>query len=282
MSMTAVLRDTSARRFLNHHITKPSVPARVPAVIQPSGFHAGTLGTAFELLLCQGLFQRYPCKGHYKAVPRGIAFLEADWSCFPPDVSEAVLAHIEPALAVHGSIRKDTPLTDEQVRATIMLAYAVSFFRAPTWWAFSYHKAVEIIERPIPRATLDELKAMVELVPWQAFEPQRRIHFNPEFGVATRKLYGADADLAVDGTLVDVKTQQHCYVGIKAIRQVVCYAALANRYGMDGKAPFRSISRVGVYLARAGRLETFDLRECLAREDEKAVTEMLVGFYGEG
>jgi len=28
--------------------------------------------------------------------------------------------------------------TDDHIRAAIMLSHAVSFFRAPTWWAFRF------------------------------------------------------------------------------------------------------------------------------------------------
>jgi hypothetical protein len=131
----------------------------------------------------------------------------------------------------------------------------------------------------VPRAVLDEMKRMYELVPWREFEPKERLLVNPEFGPATQALYGADADMVLDDIMLDIKTTQRCSVGIEAIRQLVCYALLGNRYGLDGEAPFGSIHRVGVYLARCGKLQIFDLRECVAEQGEEAVVKMLMGWY---
>lgn len=279
MSLTAVLRDGPTIAYLNRHINKPNVPTFVKPTVPPGDFHAGTIGTAFELLMVQGLRNRFPSTGHVRAAERGIAFLEADWSCFPDETSDRVLEHIKPAVPVLADLGGERVPTDEHIRASIMLAHAVSFFRAPTWWAFRHWHVMDVVEREVTRAVLDEMKRMYELVPWHEFEPKERLFVNPEFGSATEALWGADADMVLDDVMLDIKTTRRCSVGIKEIRQLVCYALLGNRYGLDGEPPFDTINRVGVYLARCGQLHVFDLRECVAEQGEEAVVKMLMGWY---
>ncbi len=97
---------------------------------------------------------------------------------------------------------------------------------------------------------------------------------NPEFGAGTLVLGGADGDLLVDDAIVDVKTACGS-ISVEDIRQVVGYALLANRLGVDRYRPVR-VERVGVYLARRGDLRLYDLRDCIPDGSRDQVLDYLL------
>jgi hypothetical protein len=81
-------------------------------------------------------------------------------------------------------------------------------------------------------------------------------NLNPTFA-GSAALGGADADLIVDGLLVDLKTVKQPRLGREAFWQIAGYALadFDDRY---------QIKRVGLYYSRHGRLYTWNLRDFLS------------------
>ena len=78
---------------------------------------------------------------------------------------------------------------------------------------------------------------------------------NPEFGRATAMVGGADADIIIDGMLVDVKTTKNGRFTTDYYHQLVGYWALSMLGGVDKASPC-DIGRLGVYFSRHGVLKT--------------------------
>ena len=76
------------------------------------------------------------------------------------------------------------------------------------------------------------------------------IRLNPDFGIASTLVRGADADIVADDVLVDIKTGRKPTFTLKHFRQLAGYAALQR---LAERPDFRE---VGVYLARYGKLLT--------------------------
>jgi len=279
MSLTAVLRDSCTVRHLNTMIHKPDVLPSVPPLVERGQAHPGTMGTAFELLMLRGLMWRQDIRGRVRAPDRGVELLRSRNSPFSPKTSRLLGNMLAADSTMMFSPFVPTKDWDTKARRAWRLAIGTSFFRASIWWEGGDELAHQQIFSKLPEGVADELGALHDLVPWEVFEPNKRFVVNPEFGDGTLKLWGADADLVVDDMLIDIKTKSRCGVGIKDIRQLVCYALLANRFGLNGQKPYDSIKRVGVYMARVGELRVFDLRECIGRRDEKRVLQWLLGFY---
>jgi hypothetical protein len=98
----------------------------------------------------------------------------------------------------------------------------------------------------------------------------------PTFGEGSRRLGGADADLILGSTLLDVKTTKEQKAKASAVLQVVAYALLANRFGVDGAPEAREIDTVGLYFARAGAVVRFPLGACIADGDRDPVLDFLL------
>ena len=78
---------------------------------------------------------------------------------------------------------------------------------------------------------------------------------NPTFD-GSRDVGGADADLVVDGTLIDIKTTVEQRISNNWLWQLLGYVLLdySDRYGING---------IGLYLARQGILISWDLEEAI-------------------
>ena len=144
-----------------------------------------------------------------------------------------------------------------QARACLDLASLETIYRA------GYSTT---IGQPRSAAQVRELEHLVSIVPWDWFEPTRELLLNPTFGDGSRGVGGADADLYLDGCVLELKTTQSAFFGLPIVRQLVGYAALAWRFGVDG-ATTRPDS-IGVYFCRTGRWRMFELNEVVRDHEE--------------
>jgi len=125
-----------------------------------------------------------------------------------------------------------------------------------------------------------ELQALYEIVPWQEFQPKERLVLNPVFGEGSRLLGGADADLVLDEQLIEIKTVPKQTLTLETVRQLVGYALLANKYGVNGDGRDDTILRLGVYYSRTGMLHRFALGNCIDAENDHDVLNFLLSFSG--
>ena len=97
------------------------------------------------------------------------------------------------------------------------------------------------------------------------------VYLNPEFGLASRFVGGADADIILDGKLIDFKVTGKATFKVGYWRQLVGYLVLADAHttlhesgiydkmglGDDPEArPLPDIDEIGVYFARHGEFSS--------------------------
>jgi hypothetical protein len=192
----------------------------------------------------------------------------------PELAPDSLTQRLAAALRRAEQLRVLAPPSDEALEACFVLAELDVIMRAGLHW-YREH-TVEVSE-------LEELRALLALVPWPDFEGLEYEVLNPHFREGSRLLGGADGDLLVDDLLVDIKTRKDAHLAIEDVRQCVCYALLANRYrvgGLDqeerGRWPSsRTVAAIGLYHARAGRMHHFELHECLRPQDEEKVLRVI-------
>ena len=111
----------------------------------------------------------------------------------------------------------------------------------------------------IPKAHwIDDLRELS----WRFYDEyghlaSRPFVLNPTFD-GSRHVGGADADLIVDGTLIDIKCTSKNEIQADWLRQVLGYVLLdySDRYRITG---------IGIYMARQGVLFQWDLEEALEK-----------------
>ncbi len=264
MSLTRVIDTSHVKRFLNDHIRKPDVPRLAPPVVPlTDGLDPGLMGTAFDLLLSHMLRVRVGAHGAVTAPGRGLdclwMFAERGYAC--PLTMDVAIKRFKKARNTLSAYDGVLPVPPEVADAVVYLARVAIIYRSWflwTGWRDKQYRQARLLA-PVAPAMRDELTALVSIVPWDRFVG--RVCVNPEFGEGSLALGGADGDLLVDDAIIDVKTVSRS-IGIEDVRQVVGYALLANRFGVDRYRPVK-VERVGVYLSRRGDLRVFDLRDCI-------------------
>jgi len=149
-------------------------------------------------------------------------------------------------------------------RYCVALAYFEQFFRATLRSLMA-----SPLLYPTPRRTVEEVLTLAQdswlddlcALSWTFYECCREligrpVILNPTFQ-GSEDVGGADADLIVDGCLIDIKTTTRVEIRSVWLWQLLGYALLdySNEYG---------IRAVGLYLARQGLLLRWPLRELMA------------------
>lgn len=107
-----------------------------------------------------------------------------------------------------------------------------------------------------------ELQQLIDITPISQFRANSACVLNPTFGDASRLVGGADGDLFIDGSLIEIKTSISPTLTKKQQRQLVGYAVLANMGGIDGVGSDAArVLRLGYYEARFGTLLTYPLAD---------------------
>jgi hypothetical protein len=118
--------------------------------------------------------------------------------------------------------------------------------------------------RPINETVVEDVGNMLALVRPEDFRAKRTCVLNPTFGAASEIVGGADGDLFIDGTLVDIKVNKHLEMGRDVFNQIFGYFCLSCIGGVDGCRG--KVSCIGVYFARYGVLHRLPI-ESLVEPD---------------
>lgn len=110
---------------------------------------------------------------------------------------------------------------------------------------------------------IEDLRRLISLVDPRLFKARRFCLLNPTFGEASRLVGGADADLVIDETIIDIKTIKNLKIQREHFNQLIGYFVLHEIAGIDNLIPKPEITRVGIYFSRFGYLYTIDLSDVI-------------------
>ncbi|MFL5352210.1 hypothetical protein [Archangium sp.] len=110
---------------------------------------------------------------------------------------------------------------------------------------------------------MNELRGLAEIIPDNVLNPRSSCILNPTFGQASIDIGGADADLILDGTLIEIKTSKSPIFSKAYTKQLIGYYILSTLGGIDQAPIGTTIERIGVYSSRYGKLLTIPLPEIL-------------------
>jgi hypothetical protein len=251
MSLTSLIDgNPTLRARLLSEFNKPEFRLKVDIKAPPLTTSHGLTGTAFDYLL-----RFYAKKLNPQARTRpwtaegALALLCAKNSLLPDAkrmFDEAQACYQE---FLSSDIERPTRRLAE---FSVRLAYLENIYR------------VRVVDReafmPVSSAILDDLEGMLKLVRSEDFRATRRCVLNPTFGIASGLVGGADADLIIDDTLVDIKTGKHLVLDREIFNQLVGYYILSCIGGIDN-CPAGTIKQLAVYYARYGVLHRINISE---------------------
>lgn len=98
------------------------------------------------------------------------------------------------------------------------------------------------------------------------FSPKKKIILNPTFGEGSTLVGGADADLIIDNTLIDIKTTKDLKISRPIFNQLIGYYLIYLIGGIDNHKDV-NIENLGIYFSRYNVLWTISTKEIGNQED---------------
>jgi hypothetical protein len=264
MSLSSLLEtDSELTGYLRTLVATPRLPSPTPALVAPPrSRNYGLVGTAFDYLLRWQLQRTNPAA----RARRWVA--EAAIGRLPASQRPQATALLQWAKEQHSHFLDHGNLTEDLCVAAIGLAQLDTVFRSGQGLA-------EVGAPPLPQDIAD-LVALLAAVPASLARPLDRCLLNPTFGEASVAVGGADADLLLDDTLVDVKTTKIFKLERMAFDQLIGYVLLATLGGIDADPePSKAITQVAIYFARYSSLVAWPLGRLLPETALRAAADWL-------
>lgn len=97
---------------------------------------------------------------------------------------------------------------------------------------------------------LIDLKSLLKNLNWRSVKVQNHCILNPTYGKGSSFILGADSDLIIDDTLIDIKVTQELKLKRSYLNQLIIYYTLYLIGGVDNFPGKVKINYLAVYFAR--------------------------------
>lgn len=268
MSLTSLVsQKTTVRQKLADWFPKPRLPLDGALIVPSVAKNRSLIGTAYDYLL---RFHLERSMAHATG-PRWIAYAALNWLnereldggvmvgddlCEVADVAGLMSLFILDAEDQRERFLKSGRVTKKLIQAALNLAHCDVLHRIG-WLDARFGEAAGDDE-------VAELRSLIKVTPLDKFTDCETCLLNPDFGVGSTRIGGADADLLLDDTLIEVKTTINLQLRVETWRQLIGYAALNEHFPIGGGHEPRPIRNIGIYFARHGVFKTWPLRHLVA------------------
>lgn len=145
-------------------------------------------------------------------------------------------------------------VTDELLRCVLRLGKLDVIYRS--------NRPVEDFQET-DEQDVQDLRNLLGLVDANTFRTSEPVVLNPTFGLASKKVRGADADFILGDLLVDIKTVKMLALRGDDFYQLLGYYMLSQIGGIDLAPASLEIRRIGIYFSRYGYLHVMPLEEII-------------------
>ncbi len=250
MSLTSFLRDNAdVRERFRQEFKKPKFLAKNDIVAPPLTTNYSTVGTAFDYLLrffLQHLNPNTIDKGYWVA-ELAVDLLDEDAKLYAK--GGKIVSRAKKDLR---DFLNNGQMSDALMESALLLATLDPIYRAGLG-----HEMIGVVHKD----DIQDLKNLISAVNKRTFTAKRLCVINPTFGSASDLVGGADADLVVDDTLIDIKTTKKLTLERSALNQVLGYYVLHHIAGVGELNPKPAITKVAIYFSRFGCLYVVPLSE---------------------
>lgn len=243
MSLSTFVERKDVKEYLRLNVPKPWFQVKAEIKAPPLTTAYGWAGTSLDYLLRFYLQKLNTCaKESGWVAEESLAILGS--SRVDPSALKRARGIVARARQLHRTYLKEKRAqkpNEALVRAAIDLAQLDLVKRIGRF---------ELL--PIDGAMVDDVSNMLALVRADDFRAKRTCVLNPTFGAASELVGGADGDIFIDDTLIDIKVNKNLEIGRDIFNQLVGYYCLSCIGGIDGCRG--KITCVAVYFARFGIL----------------------------
>ncbi|MDG6251028.1 hypothetical protein [Methanocalculus sp.] len=266
---------------------------RPKIVHEPKTPNSREVGTAFDYLLRFVLKAENPSAITHRWVAyRSLESLEGN------EKERAISLLIE-SEELYSSFLETKEINDDLIKSTLYLAKLEAVYRS----GFSLQE----IGLAIDSRDITDLRNLINGVPKELIIAKKCCILNPGFGIADNLTRGADADLLIDNTFIDIKTTKDHNFSNRQFHQLMGYVVLQqlgllylnNIHKVDAIGLFddmaeekfnlifekdlaflnAKIEKIGIYFSRFNQLFTLDLNEIVP--EGKINWELLAWFEKE-
>jgi hypothetical protein len=161
----------------------------------------------------------------------------------------------------------DGLLTDSLIKSALYLARLDVTFRAGMVDANLGNETEQDIQ---------DVRQLFSIINHDHFKVENNCFINPTFGDGSLLVGGADGDLIIDDTLIDLKVTKSLAVERDYLNQTIAYYILSLIGGVNGDKSLKPIKNIGIYFARHGVLWKIPLTQLA---DEKSTLEFKDWFH---
>ncbi len=253
MSLTSFIAEKDVKAKLHEVFPFSRIRLEQKPMIEPLTTHYSLVGTAFDYLLRFSLQRLYA----HVVVKPWIAELAAigQYSDIAEIYNETMAMQavkvVEQAKHFHKQYLQTGILTNELLRSILLLAQIDPFFRAR-----KLYEPFGVVDGQ----DVDDLRHLFAAIPFEHFLSQSVCLLDPTFG-SSNLVGGADVDLVLDQTMIDIKTTKFPQIKREYIDQLLGYYILYRLGGVTGMPERHMISELGIYFSRYGYMYTCPLEQ---------------------
>lgn len=253
MSLTSFLNLAEVREKFKQEFNKPTFKIKKTILAPPKTTNYNHVGTAFDYLFRFYIERLNP---NVKTQPW---VAEETINCNLVN-DKKLLSKIKDIIKVakenYQTYLKTGIFTKEILHSALLLAHVDIIYRTKG-------EAISANFGSIEEKDAEDLRNLIELINPKNFKANKICLLNPTFGFASKLVGGADADLIIDDTLIDIKTTKKLEFKRDYLNQLVGYYILNKIDKADECKNKIEIKKLGVYYSRYGLLFTFPVKEVL-------------------
>lgn len=252
MSLTSFITSSKDYRdLIRDNFVKPKFNAG-SLIAEPKTKNYGLVGTAFDYLLRFKIGRENKCetKPWVASMPKQFPLVEE--------------INIEAQTSLNLYL-KTGKMTKSLMESVLKLATIDNIVRSG--------QGADMVGSVNP-LDLADLSNLYRLIDAGKFKSKQSCYLNPTFGIGSELVNGADADLIIDGALIDIKTTIKPDFTRSYFEQLIGYFLLHIIDCEDRNVPV-SIKKLGIYFSRHGCLFLMDVADLI---DESKLPNLVSAF----
>jgi len=251
MSLTSFLRNKDVHQRFQKEFIKPKLSI-TKDILAPglATDRARLIGTAFDYLFrfyLQHLNPNAVCR-------RWVAEEAVQRLSANPGLQKKGQEIVEDARKNVAKLLKTGKITDGLIRSAVLLAGLDPIVRAGVG-----HEHIGLVYKH----DVEDLRRLIEVIEPRHFTARKLCLLNPTFGEATSLVGGADADLVIDDTIIDIKTTKNLACLPRDFHQLIGYYVLHQIGSIGELKPKLCINKFAVYFSRFAYLHIFEVKEII-------------------
>jgi len=293
MSLTSFLKNKDAKDAFKQNFKKPRFKLQAKLLAPPLTNHYGLVGTAFDYLLRfyikrlnpNAIEQRWVseaslCLLNIAKLP-GLFEISNENSIMQklkekitekPILYKKVAEIVQYAKNVYNSYINTGVMSRDIFKAVLLLAQVDVIYRAG------------IVDENLGNVDENDIKDLqnsISIVKPEYFKAKKTCILNPTFGKASRLVGGADCDLIIDDTIIDIKTTKKLELRRDYFDQLIGYYILYKIGDIKGMPSSCEIKRLGIYFSRHRYLHYIDVQDIIKEDTFPAFVEWFKKRAGE-